>query len=509
MPSEKELKRQREEAFPYMPLISIVVPTYETPERYLRELLDSVIAQTYQNFQLCLADGSATDAVERIVAEYMRGGSKIRYQRLTENGGISENTNCGFKMAEGEFFALMDHDDVLSKNALYEMVRCLNTAYSKEERNMALIYSDEDKMNQDSSVYSRPHFKPDFNLEFLRRNNYFCHFLLFSAELLKRAGALKKEFDGAQDYDFTLRCVDAGAIVSHVPKILYHWRIHEGSTAGNSVDKAYAFDNGCRAIEEHLKRSGEEGRAEVTENLGVYRVEYTLSGVYRIAVFAEEEGQIASLKRHYQTVNQDKKTFRLEIAYYKTDSGIEKECMGDYIVYIRKGIRVNPNGLLEMLLRHCQHSHTAAAGAKILKRRKRVSSCGLAYGADGRLVSLNGGIPAEYRGYFLHAVIPKNVSALSFGCVMLQKKAFLQAGGFDQSLKGRYKDADLCFKLTELGYRIVTEPELAGMGFGKEEEPGDPPPLFLSRWEEKLQMPDPCYNSNLSLQDGRTYAMKE
>lgn len=171
------------------------------------------------------------DRSHRCAEEYAKTDKRIRYQKLLCNGGISENTNEGFQMASGAYIALMDHDDLLSENALYEMVKCLNERYLPEERKMAMIYSDEDKINGDGSVYSRPHFKPDFNLEFLRHNNYFCHFLMFSTELLQKAGGLNKEYDGAQDYDFVLRCVDAGALVKHIPKILYHWRIHEGSTA--------------------------------------------------------------------------------------------------------------------------------------------------------------------------------------------------------------------------------------------------------------------------------------
>lgn len=510
MPTAEELDWQREHPLSFQPLVSIVVPAYETPKQYLRELIDSILVQSYPNWELCLADGSRTDAVERVTAEYREKDARIRYQRLSKNGGISENTNGGFAMAKGTYIALMDHDDLLTANALYEMVRSLGEDCPIEQRPLAMIYSDEDKINSDGTVHSRPHFKPDFNLEFLRHNNYFCHFLLFSRELLAKAGGLNKEYDGAQDYDFVLRCVDAGAQVFHVPKILYHWRIHEGSTAGNSADKSYAFDNGCRAIEAHLNRCGEPGHAEVTSGLGVYRVAYRLQGTYEITVAAEEENQLERIRAYYEAQPYDTKPYRLKIAYRSVDSpvGIETTCSGEYIVYIRKNIVVQPGALLETLLGICQHKHTAIAGAKLLTPKRRVASCGLLYDSRGNLIPSCGGLRAEYKGYFLHAVIPQNVSALEFGCVMFRRKALIKAGGMDKSLKGIYRDADICFRLTEIGYGIVVTPEVTAVQMDLWEEQ-DTREAFFRKWRKALPEPDPCYNSNLSLKAGHTYEMRQ
>lgn len=519
LPTEEELAQQRNMAFSYAPLISIVVPAYETPEIYLKELIDTVLGQSYQNLELCIADGSETDHVERIAAEYAAKDARIRYQRLAENGGISENTNCGFAMAKGEYIALMDHDDLLAKNALYEMVSCLNRAYSEEERALALIYSDEDKINGDGTVHSRPHFKPDYNREFLRRNNYFCHLLMVSAKLLEKAGGLNKEYDGAQDYDFVLRCVDAGAIVRHVPKILYHWRIHEGSTAGNSENKAYAFDNGCLAIEAHLKRNNEPGKAGVTTNLGVYHVIYELKGAYELTVVAENKEQLALIRDYYQKQKWTDRGYCLKIHYLFANAfhnGIEKECIGDYILYIRGDVRVKPENLIETFLGTCQQKHVGIVGAKLLTVKKRVSSCGMIYNETGDLIFANEGIYREYKGYFLHAVIPQNVSAVSLGCVMLKRTAFVQAEGLEETMTGIYRDADFCFRLAELGYDTVVTPEITALWNEKEAEKEKTglslerqKKLFISRWEQKLALPDPCYNPNLSTKARQTYTMKE
>lgn len=513
MPTEEELLRQRREPPAYAPLISIVVPLYETPGQYLRELIDSILAQSYTNWEICFADGSRTDGAASVVLAYAEKEKRIHYRKLLKNGGISENTNGGFAMARGEYIALMDHDDLLCANALYEMVKCLNEAYAEEERTLAMIYSDEDKINGDGTLHSRPHFKPDFNLEFLRRNNYFCHFLMFSAALLQKAGGLKKDYDGAQDYDFVLRCVDAGAHIRHVPKILYHWRIHEGSTAGNSADKSYAFDNGCRAIEAHLKRRKEDGTAKVTSGLGVYEVSYALRGVYSITVAADKE-QLLDIRRHYQKESFADQEYEFRIQYLQTDRffhGIEKDCAGDYLLYLGKNVKAEPKGLIESLLGICQHSQTGIVGAKLLTNKRRVASCGLIYDAGGNLIPSCGGLPAEYKGYFLHAVIPQNVSAVSFGCVMLRTDALKKLGGVEDAFGGIYRDADYCFRLAEHGYRVVITPEVTAIqrdGSRKEECEADRA-LFYERWKQKLLQPDPCYNCNLSLKEGCTYAMKQ
>lgn len=517
MPTEEVLEQQKNTPLSYAPLVSIVIPTYETPEQYLRELIDTVQGQSYPNWELCLADGSKTDIVKNTAAAYAKKDARIRYQKLEKNGGISENTNGGFAMVTGEYIALMDHDDLLTKNALYEMVKCLNERFTESERNMAMIYSDEDKINGDGTVHSRPHFKPDFNLEFLRHNNYFCHFLMFSTELLQKAGGLQKEYDGAQDYDFVLRCVDAGAIVRHVPKILYHWRIHEGSTAGNSADKAYAFDNGCRAIEAHLDRCNEPGKASVTTNLGVYHVEYSLKEPASVTVVAEEQPTLVKIREYYKKKYQNEKEPSMQLHYMLADqfnNGVEQECIGEYILFIRRGIKVAPEHLIETLLGTCQHANVGIAGAKLLTAKGKVASCGMTYTKEGRLIPLCGGIPAEYKGYFLHSVIPKEVSVLDFGCVMIKREAWEKVKGFTEDFTGIYGDADCCFRLQEFGYHSIVTPEITAVQKKNDlQDSSDDLSLeqmrgkFAEVWKEKLMQPDPCYNCNLSQQAYHTYAM--
>ncbi|NLL77831.1 MAG: glycosyltransferase [Clostridiales bacterium] len=290
MPDEQELERQRKEAekFPYM--FSILVPAYETNPSYLREMADSVLNQTYSKLELIIADASSSETVKKVIETY--DDKRIRYIRIPENKGISANTNAALSKAEGEYIGLMDHDDILTPDALYEMAIAIGE--SEKSGNTAwMLYSDEDKGNKDCTAYYEPHFKQELNVDLLLSNNYVCHFLVMKRGLIKSL-KLRPEYDGAQDFDLVLRAVgrllyetkeqrkdlmreweSAGrASVVHVPKVLYHWRCHTGSTAENPESKRYAYDAGRCAVEDFIKNRGWNGRVEDTRHLGFYRINY-------------------------------------------------------------------------------------------------------------------------------------------------------------------------------------------------------------------------------------------
>lgn len=286
----------------YRPLISIVVPTYETKEKFLRELLDCVIRQTYPNWELVIADASKSDAVEKIVDEVKQNAAisgLIKYKHLDENKGISENTNAAIDEACGDYIALLDHDDLLTLDALEKMVERLQASDVDDVKNVIAVYSDEDKCDTDGTGFYEPHFKPDFNLDLLLSNNYICHFLMVRADVMK-ALKLRAKFDGAQDYDLVLRLAlltekimditdllsdakrkektdKAGKLqILHAPSILYHWRCHEESTAINTDSKRYAYDAGREALKDYFTKKGMEDQVEVTdsEHLGFYKTTY-------------------------------------------------------------------------------------------------------------------------------------------------------------------------------------------------------------------------------------------
>ncbi|MFR1112906.1 MAG: glycosyltransferase family 2 protein [Blautia sp.] len=259
VPDQETLRRQRKKKFSYAPVISVVVPAYRTPEVFLRQMVQSVRDQTYENWELCIANGSPEDeAMAGVLRELSDGDSRVRYKNLEKNLGIAENTNEAFAMANGEFVGLLDHDDLLAPNALYEVVRAL------QDRETDVVYTDEDKVTTELDEHFQPHLKPDFNLDLLRSNNYICHFFVVRREIVESVGGFRREFDGAQDYDFIFRCVEAARRVRHVPEILYHWRTHKASTADNPASKMYAFEAGRRAIQSHLERTHTEGMVSHT-----------------------------------------------------------------------------------------------------------------------------------------------------------------------------------------------------------------------------------------------------
>ncbi len=279
MPDEETKRKQCLESFEFAPKFSILVPAYETKECYLRALVDSVLAQTYKNFELIIADAGKSNVVEQVITTY--ADNRIVYKRLAQNGGISENTNQAMQVATGDYIGLLDHDDFLTPDALYEMAKAIELG-KKEGMEPAMLYSDEDKCDGDALRYFEPHKKYDFNMDLLLSNNYVCHFLVMKAALMKKL-SFRKEYDGAQDYDITLRAVEmlyaeygyaalGGQCIVHIPKILYHWRCHEDSTAANPESKRYAYEAGKRAVSDFLNRLGWSAKVTDSAHLGFYHV---------------------------------------------------------------------------------------------------------------------------------------------------------------------------------------------------------------------------------------------
>ncbi len=280
--SEDVLAMQREQSGQYDIKFSILVPTYETKEKYLREMIDSVLAQTYGCFELVLADASTTDGVEKVVKTYT--DSRIKYKKLAQNGGISANTNYALMYATGDYAGLLDHDDLLTPDALYEMAVCITDA-AKEDVELQLIYSDEDKCNGDATSFYDVNKKIKFNLDLILSNNYICHFTVMKRQLMQEL-QFRSVCDGAQDYDIVLRAVNymlgkdkkrnriKQLPIAHIPKVLYHWRCHEASTAQNPESKRYAYESGKRAVEDFLRAREWSGSVSHSRHLGFYRVDY-------------------------------------------------------------------------------------------------------------------------------------------------------------------------------------------------------------------------------------------
>lgn len=277
--SDKLILEQANYKFEYEPEISITIPLYNTKREFLKDIMDSIVGQSYQKWELCLADGSKTDDVEKYLREHYLSDSRIKYKRLNKNLGIAGNTNTALNMASGEFIMLADHDDVLEKDALFEIVSLLN-----KNRKLDIVYTDEDLTNKNGTKYLSPRFKPDFNINFLRSINYICHIFLVRKTILDKVGGFRTEFDGAQDWDLILRCCEQTEYIGHVPKILYHWRAHEGSTAGNPASKKYAIAAGRKAVEEHYKRLGLEAKIEDTGIFVMFRTDFVVQNNPKISI---------------------------------------------------------------------------------------------------------------------------------------------------------------------------------------------------------------------------------
>lgn len=416
--TEKEKNRQQSCLFTCMPKISIAVPVYETPEKFLREMIESVIVQTYKNWELCITDGSVSRGAEEIIAKYAAQDHRIKFLRLRENEGIVGNSNRALEICTGEYVGLLDHDDVLAEDALYEVVKAIN-----EENMPGLIYSDEDKMTMDSSKYFEPHFKLDFNLDLLRSNNYICHFCVIKKEILSQIGGFRKEFEGAQDYDLILRSVEQAEKIVHIPKILYHWRSHQNSTAENPESKLFAYEAGKRAIEEHLKRVGEKGEVGYTHYFGFYHVKYKLLKNDKVIVVIHGEETELELKRCKKSICRSAGYDNYSFVFVDDWTKLQLDVLnGDYILFVNCTVKMISRGWMKEILALCQRKDVGVVGIKIYNNTdETIYHAGIKQGQKGYLFE---GLPREEAGYFHRDSLQQDVDAVTKDFMMISKEDF-------------------------------------------------------------------------------------
>lgn len=540
VPGEAELEKQRRRKWQYEPKISVVVPAYKTPEKFLRQMIDSLRNQTYGNWELCIANGSPEDSsMESVLQEYSSQDDRIRYKNLDENLGIAENTNEAFAMATGEFVGLLDHDDLLSPNALYEIVRVLES-----DRETDVVYTDEDKVTTDLSEHFQPHLKPDFNLDLLRSNNYICHFFTVRREIVEQTGGFRREFDGAQDYDFIFRCTEAARRIRHVPEILYHWRTHKASTADNPASKMYAFDAGKRAIEAHLERCGEQGNVSHTKDLGFYKVAYPVLKESLVSIIIPNKDEKESLQKclesiwekstykNYEILIVENNSTSQEIfAYYEELEKRENvrilkwehefnyaainnfgaaHASGEYFLFLNNDVEIITTDWIEKMLGNCQRDQVGAVGVKLYYPDDTIQHAGCIIGIGGIAGHMFVGMPGSHTGYLHKASIQQNLSAVTAACMMMKRTAFEKAGGFTEELSVAFNDVDLCLKVRREKYLIVYNPfvelyhyESKSRGAEDSEEKvrrfQREIEYMRSHWIQILKEGDPYYNKNLSL----------
>lgn len=540
IPTEETLETQRKQKFDYSPLISIAVPAYQTPVEFLRQMIESLIVQTYSNWELCIVNASPdNEEMQKVLAEYSAGDSRVRFCNLKENLGIAENTNRAFAMTKGEFVGLLDHDDLLAPNALYEIVKIL-----QDHPQADALYTDEDKVTTELDEHFQPHLKPDFNLDLLRYNNYICHFFVVRKSIVEKAGGFRKEFDGAQDYDFIFRCTENAGEVLHVPEILYHWRTHKASTADNPASKMYAFEAGKRAIEAHLERTGTKGEVSHTQDLGFYRVKYPVQGKPLVSVIIPNKDEKETLQtclemlekntgyqnfeiiivennsttdeifRYYKELSRNRKIHLLrwgkEFNYSAINNFAVAHAKGEYLLFLNNDVKsINPDWLEEML-GVCQRPEVGGVGAKLIYPDNTIQHAGCVIGMGGIAGHMFVDMPADRTGYLHKASLLQDMSAVTAACLLMKKEVFEQAGGFTEELAVAFNDVDLCLKVRKNGYLIVYDPyaklyhmesKTRGAEDSKEKVRRFQTEIEYMRchWIDILKNGDPCYNKNLSL----------
>ena len=540
IPTEEELEAQRKKKWSYAPKISIAVPAYKTPELFLRQLIQSLQDQTYNNWELCIANASPQDAsMEYVLKSCSAMDSRIVWKKLKENRGISENTNEAFAMATGDYVGLLDHDDLLAPNALYEIAAAL-----EKEPETEVLYTDEDKVRGEQLEHFQPHLKPDFNEDLLRSNNYICHFFVVKRTLLQKVGGMRKEFDGAQDYDFIFRCTEAAGKICHIPEILYHWRTHEASTADNPQSKLYAFEAGKRAIEENLKRRGLQGEVSHTKDYGFYRVKYAVQGEPLVSIIIPNKDAKTDLEKCIRSVKEKSSYKNYEIlivennseteeifAYYKElskDPAIRllkwkkefnysainnfaaKKARGEYLLFLNNDTEVITEDWIQELLGICQRQGTGAVGARLYYGDHTIQHAGTVIGIGGIAGHMFVNLPGERTGYMHKAALIQDLSAVTAACMLVKREAFEEVGGFEEQLSVAFNDVDLCLRLREKGCLVVYNPYAELYHYESKsrgaEDSKEKVRRFQSeiefmrcRWEKLLKAGDPYYNKNLSL----------
>ena len=458
LPTEEELQMQKNRKFEKDITFSIVVPTYHTPELFLRQMVESVLGQTFCRVELCIADGSNDDSVEKIVREYQKTDARIKYQRLEENKGISENTNAGLLLATGDYIGLLDHDDLLEVNALYEIRMAL-----EENPEADVIYTDEDKVSFDLQHYFEPHYKPDFNPDLLRSNNYICHFLVMKRELLEMAGGFRPEFDGAQDFDLVLRLTEAAKCVVHIPKILYHWRSHDASTAANPLSKLYAYEAGKRAVEAHLKRCEESGIVTDTRFYGFYETNYQIPKDFSwdLVMFSCKDENHKKILNIFSSDLHRQNTGN--VIYYDNEfnkfviNSKEQKIKGEVLVFAEAGLSNIPADALDQLAVNCLRRGTGMAGGRILSKKGELLYGRMEPDLNGTLVHADAGLPKGFTGYFHKAILQQNTEAVSYRLFAVRKEIFMKW----QPEEGKSSEVlmqQLCDFVKESGYRIAYVP---------------------------------------------------
>ena len=546
-PKEEDLQKQRETNFKNQPKISIIIPMYHTPVKFFDELVDSLISQTYSNWELCLADGS--EEQNKKLEPIYKKDSRIKYKFMGENKGIAGNTNAALEMATGDYIGLLDHDDILPVFSLYEVVKAINNHPEAD-----FIYSDEDKFEELGGKRYDPYFKSDFGPDTLRANNFICHFSVFRKDLMDKLEGFRSEFDGAQEYDIILRMSENAKHILHIPKILYHWRVHELSTAkAGAHAKPYAYEAGAKAVKAHIDRLGLKGTVEQGKTIGTYKVNYDIIGNPKVSIIIPNKDYIGTLKvclkslkkttyKNYEIVIVENNSTESEtFEYYKKIGGKDnikvvyypekvfnysaiinfgvRNATGDYIVQLNNDTELLTPDWLQEMLGFAQREDVGAVGVKMYYPDKTIQHAGIIVGIGGVAGHVFKNIPYNMHGYFSKDAMIQNLSAVTAACIMTPRSIYDDVGFMDEGFQVAFNDVDFCLKIRKLGKLIVYNPyveflhyESKSRGYEdtveKQQRFKGEIDRFYEKWQGFLDDGDPYYNINLRL-DNDQYAIKE
>jgi GT2 family glycosyltransferase len=526
--TDEDIARIRAEmaGFASLPKISIVTPVYNTEPQWLRKCIESVRNQLYPNWELCLADDASTEPwVGRILKDYANRDKRIRVTRLPENEGIAGASNAAMKLASGDFVGLLDHDDELAPDALYEVASLLQA-----KRDADVIYTDEDKMDPDGTR-TQPFFKPDWSPEYLLSCMYTCHFTVYRREVLDRIGGFRPGFEGSQDYDLMLRASRETRRIHHVPKVLYHWRRAAGSAADTRAAKPYAYEAGKRALKDHLERQGGSAALEDGKLYGLYRVRRPVDPGTRVSIVILTRdnvdllraciGSIRSKTTHpnYEILVVDNNSTdprtedylshldqpvlrsREPFNFSRLNNFAASRTTGEYLLFLNNDTEVITPEWLTAMLEFCRQPEIGVVGAKLLFPDGRIQHAGITLGLGGVAGHHLTGFPAGSSHYFGLGSVIRNCSAVTGACLMTRREVFDKVGGFDEGLPMAYNDVDFCLRVREKGLRVVWTPfaELYHRESASRDGSVDPEAVQImrARWGALLDR-DPYYNPNLT-----------
>lgn len=471
--------------FKYKPLISVVMPTYNTPLNYLKECIESVLIQSYPNWELCVADDASSDGeVVKLIKDYMKKDKRIKLVVRPTNGHISEATNSAIEIARGEFIGLLDHDDILWPNALFEVVKVIN-----DDQKVDLVYSDEDKIDKTGKIHSYPFFKPDWSPEFLESCNYITHFSCIRTDLVRRIGGFRKGYEGAQDWDLFMRIVEVTNRIVHIPKLLYSWRVHEASTASDTNAKPYVFDAQKRLLNDHIDRMGLDGTIKPAPIVQHSIIEYhpttalttsiivaggtprqlekcvqsirrtTLYKNVELIVVADHQKRIRRIVGDSLKLTTVTKTSNNMSAAYNRSA---KQASGDFLIFIDGSMKISTQSWLEVMLGDLQRDGVGVVGGKTLTSiGDRFMRAGVGIGIYGSYASLLEGMPVGDVHYMrgLYGQSRRNVSAVDSGCTGVSSDDFKAIGGFSEDLEEAFV-VDACLQLRDKGKRHIYNPAI-------------------------------------------------